>query len=96
MHRAVTAVISLLSCVMSLLAADAVAAAETLSPGEYPSYDALSGGPWQVRLLPGHDEFTFTMQGSGIAHDDLLEYDTATYVSPSCVPSVLLRLDLGE
>jgi hypothetical protein len=42
------------------------------------------------------DEFTFTMQGSGIAHDDLLIYDTATYVSPQCVPAVLMRLGLGE
>ena len=42
------------------------------------------------------DEFTFTMQGSGIAHDDLLIYDTATYVSPQCIPAVLMRLGLGE
>lgn len=38
----------------------------------------------------------FTMEESGISHKDLLEFDTATYVSPSCIPSILLRLKLGE
>lgn len=27
------------------------------------SYASLAAGPWQLRLLPGHDEFTFTMYG---------------------------------
>jgi len=32
-------------------------------PNHSMAYETLSQGPWQLRLLPGHDDFTFTMYG---------------------------------
>lgn len=52
------------------LAASAVVNAATPS---FPNHARLAAGPWQVRLLPGHREFVFTMYGTPGELDKLRE-----------------------
>src|SRR5512139_1032635 len=48
----------------ALVAGVVAFAASGAVPGKFPRYESLADGPHQVRLLPGHREFVFTMYGT--------------------------------
>ena len=59
----IVALVVLLGRAVPAFPVDATAAHPDAGSGRFPGYPAIAAGPWQLRLLPGRQEFTFTMYG---------------------------------
>jgi hypothetical protein len=65
------ALVVLLSSPWPAFPVDKAAPELEMGNGRFPGYSTLAAGPWQPRLLPGRNEFTFSMYGCPGSLDEL-------------------------
>jgi hypothetical protein len=58
-------------CALPSLAGDKATPPPVVGNARFPEFSAIAAGPWHVQLLPGRQDFTFTMYGCPGSLDEL-------------------------